>query len=122
MSTRPSPLPGEEPWVPPPIDGDLFWPRRKIFGGEAKWTRYTLKTHQTCTTCVEVLQDHEKQAYERQPPHPSAAALVRSGPNGKTWHCMRHGEELRRRDDAVAERLKDLRAHQAHLARGVRPR
>ena len=116
------PLPGEEAWVPPPVEGDLLWPRRTIYGGDAAWSLYRGKTHQACTTCIEVLQDHEREPYPRQPPHPTAATKRRKGPNGDSWHCARHGTEMERRDGEIKRRLADLRARTEHVARGQRRR
>jgi hypothetical protein len=120
VSRQSAPLAGEEAWVPPPVEGDLLWPRRTIFGGDAKWTPYRGKTHQACTTCVEVLIDHGKQPYPREPGHPAPATKRRKGPNGDTWHCARHGAELERKDAEIAARLAAMRAHEAHMAHGRR--
>lgn len=117
MTRQTEPLPGEEAWIPPPVEGDLLWPRRTIFGGDAKWTPYRGKTHQACSTCIEVLIDHEREAYPRRPGHPLAATKRRKGPNGDTWHCARHGAELERKDAEIAARLASMRAHREHLNR-----
>jgi hypothetical protein len=117
VTRQTEPLPGEEAWVPPPVEGDLLWPRRKIFGGDAKWTPYRGKTHQACSTCIEVLIDHEREAYPRRPGHPLPATKRRKGPNGDTWHCARHGAELERKDAEIAARLATMRAHREHLNR-----
>jgi hypothetical protein len=39
MKVQSEPLPGEEAWIPSPVEPDMLWPRRKIFGGDATWTR-----------------------------------------------------------------------------------
>jgi hypothetical protein len=67
MKVQSEPLPGEEAWIPSPVEPDLLWPRRKIFGGDATWTAYRGKTHQACSTCIEVLIEHEKEPYPRPP-------------------------------------------------------
>jgi hypothetical protein len=97
-----------------------MWPRRKIFGGDAKWTPYRGKTHMTCSTCVEVLMDHDKQPYPRHPGHPAPATKRRKGPNGETVHCARHGMELERKDNEIKARLAVQRAHQDALNRSTR--
>lgn len=116
MARQTAPLPGEEPWIPEPEAGDLLWPRRTIYGGEAKWTPYR-GSHRPCDLCVEVLHDHDTQPYSRHPPHPSPATLKRKGPNGESFLCARHGQDYGVRDEAIGRRLAEQRAHQAHMAR-----
>jgi hypothetical protein len=117
MRVQSEPLPGEEAWIPSPVEPDLLWPRRKIFGGDATWTAYRGKTHQACSTCIEVLIEHEKEPYPRPPGHPSPATKVRNGPNGRTWHCARHGEALERKDREIKARLTTMREHREHVSR-----
>ena len=109
------PLAGERAWIPPPVTPDLLWPRREIYGGDAKWTPYR-GAHQPCVTCIEVIQDHAKEPYPRPPGHPSPAVKARQGPNGKTLHCAGHGVELEAKDAEIKAHLKDLRARHDHLA------
>jgi hypothetical protein len=81
---------------------------------------YRGKTHQACSTCVEVLIEHEKEPYPRPPGHPSPATRVRNGPNGRTWHCARHGEALERKDREIKARLTTMREHREHVSRSRR--
>lgn len=117
------PLRDEQAWIPEPVAGDLLWPRRTLYGGDAKWTPYK-GAHQPCVTCIEVLQDHERQPYLRPPGHPSAATKARQGPNGKTVHCAAHGVELEAKDAAIKAYLKDVRGRAEHMAhvKTARPR
>lgn len=109
------PLPGEEPWIPPPVDGTLRWPSRKIFGGIAKWSPYR-GSHQPCETCVELI--HERGVAAA--PRPAPATRRRKGPNGDTLHCSRHAEVLERKDKEIARRVKAQGEAAEHLARGRR--
>lgn len=119
-----APLPGERPWVPAPAAPSLLWPRRAFEPGPAKWTRYTLKARQTCTTCVQVLLDHRTDPYPRSPGHPNQATKVRTVGDGKdkrrSWHCSPHAAELERLDNQWARNRDAARQHAEHLARGRR--
>lgn len=119
------PLPGEVPWVPAPVAPPLLWPRQMLDPGPAKWTQYKLKTHQLCTTCVLVLQDHQRRPFERVPGRPNPATKVRTvlledGSKRHTWHCAAHGEELQRRDEQATRQATAAREHAEHMARGRR--
>jgi len=118
------PLPGEAPWIPAPEAPPLLWPRKAHEPGPAKWTRYTLKARQLCTTCVLVLLDHRKDPYPRQPGHPNRATRVRTVGEGKgkqqTWHCSPHGTELEEQDRNWVRSNTIAREHANHMARGRR--
>lgn len=110
-----APLPGEEPWIPPPTEGTLHWPSRTIYGGVATWTPYR-GAHRACATCIEVV--HERGVAGA--PHPAPATRRRKGPNDTTEHCSRHAEVLERKDKEIARRVRERRAAAEHQARGRR--
>lgn len=114
------PLPGEEAWIPEVKPGELRWPKREIFGGLAKWTRYT-GAHRLCDTCVEVCQDYGVAAA----PRPMPATQKRVGPMGPrnaTLHCAAHAVAYQAKDEEIARRVATKTAHAAHVQRAQRSR
>lgn len=97
------PVPGQMALVPQPPTSVLLWPDAMPEAGMAKWARYKLKTRQPCTTCILVLQQHDRSPFERRPPAPFASTWIRTvggGPGRRqTWHCSLHGADLKQRDE-----------------------
>lgn len=114
------PLPGERPWIPAPTALPLLWPRERQRPGPATWKRYTLKGRQPCTTCIQVLQDHQRRPFDRQPgnPHPSTWIREDKETGTRTFHCSQHGADMKLEDDREMEKRRRV-AHE-WLANGRR--
>lgn len=119
-----APVPGQMALTPEPARYALLWPDTMPEPGGAKWTRYKLKTRQPCTTCILVLQQHEKRPYDRPPPPPFASSWIRARGGGlakvQTWHCSLHGSDLKRLDEMADRQNRLRREHGEHLARATR--
>lgn len=112
MTGQVAPLPGEQPWVPSPVDADLRWPRRQIFGGVATWTPHR-GVHRPCDICIEVVHEQGIAAA----PRPAPATMKRVGPQGPklpTFWCYRHGSTMKSKDQEIRRRVEAMRATVEH--------
>lgn len=84
--------------------GRALLPEERIYPGEATWTRWK-GSHQPCGICVRLV--IEKGIGQAPPIAPGT--WKRKGPNGDTFVCSPHMQELKPQDDAVVEKLKKMR-------------